>query len=254
MTDSPSCSEAVWDARASAFDEKPIPGDDDQFVSLVLENADLDDTKTVLDVGCGTGTYSLPIAGRVRSVTGLDVSSKMIEYATRKASSMNLGNARYIVHDWHTDGSSGLDDGYDVVIAHMTPAISSYDSFMKMYDFVRGSCFITRTIRRGDQVRSALCRDFGLDMPDAARDMVFSMNVLWNMGHTPKVYYESRRYDSEVSSEEMKSTCLREFGDQLSSNGITEKDVSEVVDSLSDGKGTICLEGIWQLATIHFSR
>lgn len=219
-----------------------------------MDNADLDDSKTVLDVGCGTGTYSLPIAGRVRSVTGLDISPRMIEYANRKVSSMNLDNARYVVHDWHTDGSEGLDDGYDVVIAHMTPAISSYDSFMKMYDLVRGSCFITRTIRRGDRVRSALCRDLGLDMPDAARDMAFSMNVLWNMGHTPEVHYESRRYDSEVSSAEMKSTCFREFGDQLSPDGVTEADVSEVIDGLSDGEGIIRMEGVWQLATIHFSR
>lgn len=37
--------------------------------------------KTILDIGCGSGRFSLPLAGKGAKVTGIDYSSRMIELA-----------------------------------------------------------------------------------------------------------------------------------------------------------------------------
>ncbi len=53
---------------------------------------------TILDVGCGTGSHSLLFSERGYSVTGIDISKRMIELAKRKASKEG-SNVELIVQD-----------------------------------------------------------------------------------------------------------------------------------------------------------
>lgn len=53
---------------------------------------------TILDVGCGTGSHSLLFSERGYSVTGIDISKRMIELAKRKASKEG-SNVEFIVQD-----------------------------------------------------------------------------------------------------------------------------------------------------------
>lgn len=242
-----------WDGMADRFRDMPIPDEDDPFIRLVLDKADPGDQTSVLDIGCGAGTFSLPLAGRAGSVLGLDVSERMVGFANSKASAMGMSNAEYRVFDWLSEPVSSLGDGFDLVLAHMTPAISSYDSFMKMYGLVRGWCFVTRTVSRGDQVRRAVCRDLGLEMPDAARDMAFMTNLLWNMGHAPCVMHERRPYDMVRDESELSSEYCAEFRDQIDRAGLSDEDVRCTVSRFSED-GKIKLEGIWTVATLCFDR
>ena len=53
---------------------------------------------TILDVGCGTGSHSLLFSERGYSVTGIDISKRMIELAKRKASKEG-SNVEFIAQD-----------------------------------------------------------------------------------------------------------------------------------------------------------
>lgn len=53
---------------------------------------------TILDVGCGTGSHSLLFSERGYSVTGIDISKRMIELAKRKASK-ERSNVEFIAQD-----------------------------------------------------------------------------------------------------------------------------------------------------------
>lgn len=74
--------------------------------------------KTVLDVGCGTGDYSIELAKRGYTVVGTDRSAAMISEANRRKvglSSKNYGN----VHFWHKDTEDFLyemDIKYDAIL------------------------------------------------------------------------------------------------------------------------------------------
>jgi len=69
----------------------------------------------VLDIGCGVGRWSLRLAGRGATVTGVDHSATMIAAARRRAGSRGLGEqCRFLVQDLAT-----LDAGakYDLVLS-----------------------------------------------------------------------------------------------------------------------------------------
>ena len=51
----------------------------------------------MLDLGCGEGSITLPLAERVKSVTGVDSSPKMLELLNERAEKKGIGNVRTIL-------------------------------------------------------------------------------------------------------------------------------------------------------------
>ncbi|MBL7118239.1 MAG: class I SAM-dependent methyltransferase [Candidatus Syntrophoarchaeum sp.] len=49
----------------------------------------------VLDFGCATGLYSIKFASNVKTIIGIDISSKMIEIANRNALTPNIKNISF---------------------------------------------------------------------------------------------------------------------------------------------------------------
>ncbi|GGO53448.1 SAM-dependent methyltransferase [Streptomyces daqingensis] len=93
---------AYWDAAAADFDEEPDHGllaEDVRSEWARLLRAWLpSEPADVLDAGCGTGSLSLLLAADGHRVTGVDLASRMVERARRKAESAGLG-ARFLVGD-----------------------------------------------------------------------------------------------------------------------------------------------------------
>ena len=55
------------------------------------------DVKTVLDVGCGSGRYSLDIAKRGMIVTGIDLAQEMLDIAIKNSQKAGIDKNTYIV-------------------------------------------------------------------------------------------------------------------------------------------------------------
>ena len=67
----------------------------------------------VLDAGCGTGEHALMVAARGSDVTGLDVSTRAITIARRKAEERGL-SARFVAGDARRLGE--LEERFDTVL------------------------------------------------------------------------------------------------------------------------------------------
>jgi ubiquinone/menaquinone biosynthesis C-methylase UbiE len=68
----------------------------------ILQGADVHPGQTVLEVGCGTGFFTLPAArllGEHGSLVALDVLSESVEAVTRRVQTANLGNVRVMRGD-----------------------------------------------------------------------------------------------------------------------------------------------------------
>jgi SAM-dependent methyltransferase len=87
---------AYWTAHADTFD-RSLDGYHDRFASA----AGIHDRDQVLDIGCGTGETTRE-AARVAtsgSALGVDLSSRMIELARRRAVEEGLGNVAFAQAD-----------------------------------------------------------------------------------------------------------------------------------------------------------
>ena len=111
---------AWWDAKAE-FEEVDRA---DEAVNRALGWREIerhvDGVKTVLDVGGGTGVFSIPLARRGFHVTHLDLSPAMLDKARKKAA--GLANIHFVEGN-SADLSTFSDRSFDLVLS-MDGAIS----------------------------------------------------------------------------------------------------------------------------------
>jgi ubiquinone/menaquinone biosynthesis C-methylase UbiE len=86
-------------------------------VSLMLVEADGDDPRRVLDVGCGSGLFTIGLASlhRAWSFEGLDASSGLLKIARRQAARRSLGNVALVEGD--VAAMPHAAEQFDIVIA-----------------------------------------------------------------------------------------------------------------------------------------
>ena len=85
-------SEKFWDRMAKYLDRVERKDETTNIKIIDKTKKYLKISDTVLDYGCGTGTAAIEIAGSVKTVNGIDISSKMIEAAKGKTVERKVKN------------------------------------------------------------------------------------------------------------------------------------------------------------------
>ncbi len=129
---------AWWDAKAPKEDSD----ERDEWVNRALRwreiESVLDGVKTILEIGGGTGAFSIPLAERGFDVTHLDISPGMLSMARKNAG--NLKNIRFIEGN-ATDLSGFPSRSFDLVL-NMDGALSFCGSLYKKA--IAETCRVTR--------------------------------------------------------------------------------------------------------------
>jgi SAM-dependent methyltransferase len=83
-----------WDRQAATFDDEPDHGLRDPAVrdawARLLTPVLPDPPAVIADLGCGTGSLSVLLAGAGHEVHGLDRSQRMLDHAVRKAAQASV--------------------------------------------------------------------------------------------------------------------------------------------------------------------
>lgn len=197
----------MWNSMSASFGDFVLPEfKDNSFLQLLERKKMLNPEGLVLDVGCGTGKYALAIAGHCSHVTGVDLSPQMIEIAKQKKLDYNIQNVDFSCEDWHHMDmvSSGFKDKYDLVFAHMTPAIQSADTFEKLSLASKGWCVLTKPIKRTDPVSDRVKEMVGINENEESSDeaFFFAVELLWRQGYLPHLEYEKQVWKMKKTLDE----------------------------------------------------
>jgi ubiquinone/menaquinone biosynthesis C-methylase UbiE len=121
-------------------------------IRKVLEIYHPGDEDTVLDLGCGWGTFEFVLAPRVREIVGLDFSERSIEICNERLAREGHRNVRFVQADAR---STGLEEGsFDVIIAadlleHLYPEDSDLVLAEAQRLLKRGGRLVVWTPNRG---------------------------------------------------------------------------------------------------------
>lgn len=207
-----------WDGKASAFASKELPTPENSLaMRLVLENGMLKKGQKALDVGCGAGRFSFALEQLGACVTGLDFSPRMIE-TCEKAKMACASSASFMVCDWHDVNLKelGWNKRFDLVLANMTPAVDSADTFLKLSEASRKWCLMVKPARRKnsvlDQVTALL--ELPRDTNALEETLLYAFELLRLSGLKPRVEYEEQVWESTRKTED----AIREYTLRLSSS------------------------------------
>lgn len=199
--------ELRWDAMAPVFYGQEAPSfEDNELLRLIGREGMAGPESHALEIGCGTGKYCLALAGRCASVTGLDISGKMLDYARAQAARLGLSGARFVRSDWRSEDPEkrGWLGAFDLVLAWLTPAVIDYGSFRKFCSVSRGWCVLGNHVRRAESLSDRFRVLFGIEPArTAGDDLVFATAALLREGKRPYLAYAENRWERTSSYEEL---------------------------------------------------
>lgn len=88
--------ERFWNLIASKYAASPISDRAAYETKIDKIKVYLSSKELVLDIGCGTGTQCDDLAGNVKQVTGIDISSKLLAIAEQRKAECKLDNVDFI--------------------------------------------------------------------------------------------------------------------------------------------------------------
>ncbi|MBN1217339.1 MAG: class I SAM-dependent methyltransferase [Anaerolineae bacterium] len=107
--------EKLWDKMSKIYDKETKHLD--WVNTKVAENTKkyLNGSDSVLEIGCGTGTITIEIADKVKEIHAIDISSKMLEIAERKAGERKIENIDFSQSTIFVERYKR--ESYDVILA-----------------------------------------------------------------------------------------------------------------------------------------
>ena len=84
-----------WDRIAERYAKKPVADEAAYQKKLQITREYFRPDMEVLELGCGTGSTAIAHAAYVKHIRAIDISSKMIEIARRKADAANVRNITF---------------------------------------------------------------------------------------------------------------------------------------------------------------
>ena len=112
-----------------------------RMFTKVVENAerkiDLSSTKTVIDIGCGTGALSSVLSDKGMTVTGIDTAEKMIKIARGKAENKKIKFIKANVLDKLPFDDKSFDVAISSYVAHGLKAEERKTMYIEMSRLAR---------------------------------------------------------------------------------------------------------------------
>jgi SAM-dependent methyltransferase len=165
-------------------DKRPDP-----LLDFILR--EVDDETTILDIGAGSGRWTIPIARIAKTVTVIEPSSSMIENLRRNIASAELNNIQITQSSWE---DAVVEPHKVTVCSHAMYASPDLAFFIrKMERYTTGTCYLAMRLPPADGIIGEL--SLGIyrrqhDSPNA----IIAYNALYSIGIYASMLVENDIY------------------------------------------------------------
>lgn len=193
-----------WNARARTYTTKDAPN---SYTARFLEEAQLLPGDTVLDMGCGTGNLTIPLAKAGHQVLAADFSSGMLAKLKEAVQESGLQeHVRTLQLAWDDDWeAAGLHEGqFDVCFASRSIATEDLlGALSKMNWATRRRACITLPTGTSPRTDDRMLKEIGFQM-HPSYDGAYALAMLSALGQQPSVsHIPTARTDSFADEEEV---------------------------------------------------
>lgn len=98
---------------------------------------------SLIDISCGTGSFSRILSKRCRTVTGVDISPDMISFAEERSGKENISNTVFINKDFLELKDKDFSDVFDYAVLSM--AVHQFDENLR-FEFLKKAADIAERV------------------------------------------------------------------------------------------------------------
>ncbi|MDO5824003.1 class I SAM-dependent methyltransferase [Methanobrevibacter sp.] len=177
-----------WDKAAAGFYKRTRK---DDYQDALFDKLILDENDTVLDVGCGEGSVTIPIAKKVKKVIGLDSSGKMLEYLEKRCRDNNIENVETVLKPIEEIRHEDIGDVDVVVCSRSLNGIIPIDETLsELNKIAKKYVFITVFGPENKKIEKDFEEELGRKTENFP-DYNYLFNILFNLG----IYANIERFD-----------------------------------------------------------
>ena len=191
----PALWQAFWNQYAPTYQRisRALRASNRMLVKSWQREGIINSSMEVLDIGCGPGTFTLPLAEIAGKVTGMDNSKGMLEMLAPEAEKNNINNIILENKDWKETEGNGK---YDLVLAASCPAVNNLESLEKMNELAGKYClYICPASRKSQDLRHLLWKEImGERLQGKSFDISYPFNILYLLGYYPQLSFVQQEY------------------------------------------------------------
>jgi SAM-dependent methyltransferase len=171
----------MWDRKADNYNRKLSSRFD--TIEKILKKIDVGINDTIIDIGCGPGTLTIPLSLLCSQITAVDPSPKMLKHIKKKAATSNINNILYVNKKWEDVVPERDLEKSDIVIAcHCLIMEEMKEALHKMNNIAAKKVYLFRFAGRSgwdlEELWPQLC-----DTPYQKNpDYIYIVNILHQMG------------------------------------------------------------------------
>ena len=198
-----------WDKVADRYSKSPVSDEESYQKKLKVTREYLKPYMELLEFGCGTGSTAIAHAAQVKHIQAIDISSRMIEIAQRKADENDVKNISFERSsiDEFSVSDQTLDAVLGLSILHLLE--DKEEVIAKVYKMLKpGGVFITSTVCLGDTMKifkviAPIGKFFGLlpilkvftarELEDSLIHADFAIDHQWRPGKGKAVFIVAKK-------------------------------------------------------------
>jgi SAM-dependent methyltransferase len=168
--------EKSWDKKSHGINERVYKSYyNDTFISKL----NIDPEDTLMDMGCGAGNLSIPLAQTVAHVHAVDFSANMLNYLKEHQKESDLQNITTHKQSWYDSWESI--PKVDIVIASRSMEVRDMKvALQKMYDQAKKAVYLTYKV--GGSFVDPLALNTIASEITPKPDYIYLLNILYSMG------------------------------------------------------------------------
>lgn len=189
-----------------------------RFTQMQVDCMPITADDTVVDIGCGPGRLTIPIAKKALSVTSVDAFANMLSRCQYNAREAGLNNVKPLLQDWNQHDALARIGMHDIAVA--SRSVGFYD-LLKLNQIARKYAVVLSFANAPSLREIQLGFLEGIsDIPHRrlqAEDRLLSYNVtfnmLYDMGAEPNIRILDDGFEAEFVTKQQAYDALRFVGD-----------------------------------------
>ena len=184
--------------------------------------------RTLLDIGCGPGTYAIPMSPLLKHIDCIDSSAGMISRLLMECDRNLIGNIDVKLSDWNTYVPQ---KAHDIAFTSLCPPTNSPESMLKMEMCAKHKCVYISSSNKDPELSKGLWERLGKDYSFEGYDTSYPYGFLKEMGRTPKLKMFSDTLTTDRSLDEAVEDEIKKYSTYIE---VTD-DVKQIIrDTLTE--------------------